>query len=206
MRRFALLASFAVLTSACAIGPRPTFEASASQELTGRPEIDDVLERLDATPFAQFSADYVVVTKFDQLTSDASVVQANDGRRSITINQVRYIVDGASQATCDLAVGQCEATINDARTSDVLLTHEFYAAAFATRLRVDAQRRIGDPISSEITVGGEQALCVDIPVTGATKRYCALASGPLALYDGNDVNIQLTRYNPTPDESKFATS
>lgn len=174
--------------------------------MTGRSEIDDVLRRLDSTPVARFTAEYDVLTKLGQIDSTATVVQAEDSRRSITINQVRYLYDGATLATCNLADGRCEATINDARTSDVLLTHEFYALAFATRLRVDAQRRIGDPEGFEMTFGAMSALCVDVPVTGGTKRYCALESGPLAFYDGNDVTIELTGYESVPDESKFATS
>jgi hypothetical protein len=88
----------------------------------------------------------------------------------------------------------------------VLLTSEFYAKAMAARLRVDADRRIGDPVASKITQGGQQALCVDIPVTGGTKRYCALESGALALFDGSDLLIELTGFSATPDNTAFATS
>ena len=134
------------------------------------------------------------------------MVQISGARRSITINQIRYIVDGESTATCNLSVGTCEAEINEARTSDVMLGTEFYAKSFATRLSVDAGRRIGDPVSSEIEVGGQPALCVDIPVTGGTKQYCAIESGLLARYDGNDFLIELTSFSTTTDESAFATN
>jgi len=153
----------------------------------------------------QFTADYTVLTRLGNFTSTAQVVQA-PSKRSITINMVRYIYDGESMITCDLSQGTCEGQINEARTSDVLLTSEFYAKAMAARLRADADRRVGDPVASEITQGGQQALCVDIPVTGGTKRYCALESGALAFFDGSDLLIELTGFSPTPDNTAFATS
>jgi hypothetical protein len=195
-----------VALTGCFTGKRPTFDDSPPQELSGHADIDAVLTRLDSIPIARFTADYKVLTKLGNRTSIATVVQAGDSRRSITVNAVRYIFDGATVATCNLDEGNCEATINDARTSDVLLTHDFYANSAARRLRVDANRRIGDPTGFGITQGGQQALCVDVPVTGGTKRYCALESGVLALYDGNDLHIALTEYSSTPDETLFETS
>ena len=105
-----------------------------------------------------------------------------------------------------MALGECEAIINNARTSDVAVFDRFYGADFAARLRTDATRRIGDVTGYAITQGGEQALCVDVPVNGGIKSYCALETGPLARYNGNDLFIELTAYSATPDESKFATS
>jgi len=198
-----LVSSLLVLvTSACFTGERPSFGCSAG-ESTGRTEIDDVLNRLDCVAPSVFTADYTVLTRLGDITSSAKVVQTLDGRRSITINDVRYLYDAGSTATCDLVSDTCEAVINEARTSDVLLSSEFYAQAMASRLRVDADRRIGDPVASEQTFGGQSALCVAIPVTGGTKTYCALASGAIALFDANDLLIELTDYSPTPDEAAF---
>ena len=206
LRSVAVFAVLGALLAGCFTGQRPDFDSRPSQTMTGRLEIDAVLERLDAVPFAQFTADYDVLTKLGDIRSTAVVVQAANSRRSITVNSVRYLFDGSTIATCNLDAGTCEAQINDARTSDLQLTHDFYGRAFATRLRVDAERRIGEPVGFEITQGGQPALCVDIPVTGGTKRYCALESGPLALYDGNDLDIALNGYSTTPEESAFATS
>jgi hypothetical protein len=204
-RSVAALVACAVLLSSCFTAERPTLGGCAFDETTGRVEIDSVLERFDCVSPELFTADYAVLTRLGDFTSTAQVVQA-PGKRSITINMVRYIYDGESMITCDLSEGTCEGEINEARTSDVLLTSEFYAKAMAARLRVDADRRIGDPVASEITQGGQQALCVDIPVTGGTKRYCALESGALALFDGSDLLIELTGFSPTPDDTAFATS
>ena len=187
-------------TSACFTGDRPSFGCSGG-DLTGREEIDDVLVRLDCVAPAVFTAEYSVLTRLGDITSQAQVVQAPGGRRSITINDVRYLYDAGRTATCDLVSDTCEAVINEARTSDVFLSSEFYAKSMASRLRVDADRRVGDPIASERTLAGEPALCVEVPVTGGSKTYCALESGAIALFDANDLLIELTSYSPTPDEA-----
>lgn len=150
-----------------------------------------------------FTAEYAALTRLGDIESSATVVQANAGRRSITINDVRYLYDDGRTATCNLVENTCEAIINEARTSDVALTSEFYGQAMATRLRVDADRRIGNPVASERTFAGQPALCVTVPVTGGTKTYCALESGTLALFDGNDLLIELTGYSGTVDEAAF---
>jgi len=191
-----------LVTSACFTGQRPSFGCSAG-ESTGRTEIDEVLNRLECVAPSVFTADYTVLTRLGDVTSSAKVVQASGGRRSITINDVRYLYDAGNTSTCNLSTDTCEAVINEARTSDVFLSSGFYAQAMASRLRVDADRRIGDPVASEQTLGGQPALCVAIPVTGGSKTYCALASGAIALFDANDLLIELTGYSPTPDETAF---
>lgn len=200
------LAVGALLLAGCFTGERPGFESDDPLIVSGNPDIDAVLERLDSTPFAQFTADYDVETRLGGLKSKATAVQAAGGRRSVTINSIRYVVDGGQEATCDLEVGECEAIINNARTSDIAVFDRFYGADFAARLRTDATRRVGETTGYAITQGGEQALCVDVPVNGGIKSYCALETGPLARYNGNDLFIEMTAYSPTPDESKFATS
>lgn len=191
-------------TTSCFTGERPSFGCGAD-ESTGRTEIDDVLNRLECVATSTFTADYTILTRLGDIDSVAKVVQASSGRRSITINDVRYVYDNGRTVTCDLVTETCEAIINEARTSDVLLTSEFYAQAMATRLRVDAERRIGDPVASEVEIAGQPALCVALPVTGGTKTYCALESGALARFDGSDLLIELTDYSATPDEASFET-
>jgi hypothetical protein len=203
-----VLAVLAVIAlGACATGPRPSFDADEpTQEATGDAAIDAVLERLDRVGLAQFTADYTVLTRLGNKESTATVVQADNSRRSITINDVRFLDGSGTVATCNLTTAECEAVINDARVSDVQITHDFYGSSFARRLRVDAGRSLAPAQGYAETIGGQPATCADVPVSGGTKVYCALDSGPLARYDGNDVVIELVALNPTPDESKFATS
>jgi hypothetical protein len=192
--------------SGCITGDRPSFEDDQPADGgTGNAAIDDVLDRLDSAALADFTADYDIFTKLGSTTTAATVVQAPPGRRSVTVGQIRFIEDDRQDATCDLSTAECQASIDDARISDVGITHRFYAEDFARRLRVDANRRIGEPVAYSVTAGAEQALCVDVPVSGGTKVYCAIESGILALYDGNDVNIELVGYTDIPDESAFET-
>jgi hypothetical protein len=201
-----LLAASAVLTG-CFTGERPSFESEVAYAAeTGNEAIDAVLERLDRARLATYTGDYDILTRLGGRDSTAHVVQDGPGRRSVTVNSIRFVVDDGSVATCDLDAEECEASINDARISDVIATHDFYADSAARRLRTDADRRILEPTGYEITQAGQTARCVDVPVTGGTVTYCALESGPLARYDGNDVFVELATFSDTPDEAAFDLS
>lgn len=202
-----LVVAGSALLSGCFTGERPSFESEvAFAAETGNEAVDAVLERLDRSRLATFTGDYDILTRLGGGESTAHVVQDGPGRRSVTVNSIRFVVDGDSAATCDIVADECEASINDARISDVISTHDFYADSAARRLRTDADRRILEPVGYEITQAGQPALCVDVPVTGGTVAYCALESGPLARYDGSDYFIEMTSYSDTPDESAFDLS
>lgn len=195
-----------VVLGGCFTGARPQFEDPSTQDLTGRPEIDAVLTRFDAVPFARFTAGYDILTRLGDRESTATVVQAEDARRSITINDVRYVFDGQTVATCMLDEGTCVARITPQATyGELFVDQSFYAETPAKRLRNDARARVGEPVASEIVQAGQPAVCVEIPVSGGSNRYCALESGVLARYEGNDLDIALTRYTPEPDDALFAT-
>jgi hypothetical protein len=207
LRTLGLATVAALAFAACATGQRPSFDADEpAQQATGDPAVDAVLERLDRVGLEQFTADYTILTRLGGKESTATAVQADNSRRSITINDVRFIDGSGTAATCNLTTAECEAVINDARVSDVQITHDFYGSSFARRLRVDAGRSLTPARGYTETIGGQPATCADVSVSGGTKVYCALDTGPLARYDGNDVLIELVAFTPTPDESKFATS
>lgn len=196
----------------CFTGERPEFEdeSTAPAVSTGNEEIDHVLGLLDSVDRSEFTVGYDIETKFNTVSSTGLVVQAVGQRRSITVENddrtVRFIEDGTEELTCDLLLGECETSIDDARISDTQLSHTFYGPAFAARLRADANRRINDPVAYTKNIAGQTAECVDVDVAGGTKTYCALASGPLAQFVGADVTIELTSYSPDPDPTKFATT
>jgi hypothetical protein len=207
LRTLGIATIAALAFAACATGQRPSFDADEpAQQATGDPAVDAVLERLDRVGLEQFTADYTILTRLGGKESTATAVQADNSRRSITINDVRFIDGSGTAATCNLTTAECEAVINDARVSDVQITHDFYGSSFARRLRVDAGRSLTPARGYTETIGGQPATCADVSVSGGTKVYCALDTGPLARYDGNDVLIELVAFTPTPDESKFATS
>jgi hypothetical protein len=194
----------AIVLGGCFTGQRPSFDETVSAATaTGEPSIDAVLERLDAVQGSLFTAEYEIVGANGD-RSTATVVQAGGGRRAVTVDDVRYVITGDSGITCDLGSGECEASINDARISNLQLTHDFYAPAFATRLRVDADRRIQDPTPFTEQVDGQSATCVLVPVSGGEKTYCALDAGPLSRYIGPDVDIRLVGFSAEPDVTQIA--
>ena len=200
------VAVLAAVTSGCMMGQRPSFDDDQpAREATGDPAIDAVLDRLDRVRVEYFTADYSILTRLCVVLSTARVVQADNSRRSITINDIRFLDGTGTVATCNLATDECEATLNDARVSNLQVTHEFYATSAAQRLRVDAQRKLGDARGYEMEIAGLVATCADVPVSGGTKAYCAVEAGALARYDGNDLRIELTSFDVQPDESAFAS-
>ena len=194
----------AVGLSGCFTGERPTL--ADGPQMTGDPAVDAVLERLDRTPDAVFTVGYDVLTKFGNVSRAATVVQAGPARRSVTVGSIRFIVDRATTATCELDTGSCSDTIDENRISDTMLAADFYASSAARRLRRDAAARIDAAEGSTVDIAGTPATCVAIPLTSSTETYCALDSGPLARLDAADVRIELTAYSPTPDESAFTRS
>ncbi len=200
------VAAASVVLGACATGPRPSFDDDQPvQQSTGDEAIDAVLDRLEMVRLEQFTADYTILTRLGGMESNARVVQADNSRRSITINDVRFLDGSGTVATCSLTAQECEATINDARVSDVQITHDFYGSSFERRLRVDAGRRLGESTGYTAEIAGAPAVCADVAVSGGTKVYSALDSGPLARYDGNDLAIELVAVDPDADESAFTT-
>jgi hypothetical protein len=195
-----------LILAGCGTGLRPSFDADEpAQTATGDPAVDAVLDRLDRVGIARFTADYTILTRLGGAQSTASVVQAEDSRSSVTVNDIRFI-DGSTVATCNLTTDECEAIINDARVSDLQLTHDFYGDSFARRLRVDAARSLAPATGYADTIGGLPATCADVAVSGGTKVYCAIDAGVLARYDGADLRIDLVGFSDVPDETKFATS
>ncbi|HUF99453.1 MAG TPA: hypothetical protein VMM60_15090, partial [Ilumatobacter sp.] len=129
----------------------------------------------------------------DAPTVDASVVSSGE-TTAITVGQVLYVIDSGVGQTCNIDRTQCEPGVNDARVSDLSITHAFWADSAAARLRNDAGRTIGTPQAQPETVADQPTTCVDIPVAGGTIVYCALEAGPLARYRGADTTIELTSF------------
>jgi hypothetical protein len=205
----ALLALVGTLVTGCALGERPTIEdtPTAVGTMTGEPAIDAVLDRFDAAPSAMFTADYTAILAFGGTTTAVAVTQ--DGRdpaatrRAVTIGDVRYITAPAGTSTCSVAAATCTSGIDAARVSDTGVTPEFASGDMAKRLRRDAVARIGTPTASTMEVAGATATCVDVPVTGGTKQYCAFDDGALARFVGGDVTIDVNSYRPTVDDAQF---
>lgn len=207
-RTAALLAVAAIVLAGCFTGDRPSFEdEGAAMISTGSADIDVVLDRLESLNSASFAAEYEIETKFGALVSTGSVVQTDEAVRSVTVANpsatTRYISGPDGDETCNLLTNECEPELNDARISDVGIPHTFYGPSFATRLRVSADRRIGESNSYTKPIAGQDARCVDVSVAGGTETFCALDSGLLAQFIGADVLIDLTSYSPDVDAANL---
>ncbi len=108
----------------------------------GDASVDAVLSRLENPTTQPFTADYTIVTKATGGTSNATVAVDVD-RRSITISNIRFLIEGSRTGTCNTNSGRCTNSIDDGRVSDIQVTHQFYGEAAARRLRTDAARKIG---------------------------------------------------------------
>lgn len=199
-----------VLLSSCLTGERPTLASEESIDApVGEAEIDALLARFAALAGAEFTATYEITNNFGPVTRRATVVHAADGRRAITVGDVRYLIDSAGSLTCR-PTGEgtdaiaCTEGADDAAISDLQVTHQFYGRSAAARLRTDASRRTGPVEGYEATIAGSEAGCVSVVVSGGSKVYCVLDAGAVAAYQGPDVLIELLEFLPSVDESAFA--
>jgi hypothetical protein len=186
--------------SGCFTGERPTL---AHEPTTGSPAVDAVIDRVNSLGDAVYTADYDVVTAFDGQTTTARASQSGESRRSLTIGDVRYIVDGSSTRTCTVSTGQCVDTIDAARVSDVQMSPDFFGTSLTARIRHDAEVAVGEPTASTEDVLGQAATCAAIPVDNATNTYCVLDNGVLARLDAGDVDVTMTAYEPGADAALF---
>lgn len=196
----ALAALSSLLLAGCFTGQRPT--------LRDRPQLDDpaaqaVLDRLEIAGTVDFAATYEITPTNTGDTTEARVEQQG-GNRTITIGGVAFVSNGTVARTCERdGTTGCVDFLDDARISNLNITHRFWGEAFASRLELDASRRIGFSSTGNATIAGQPAACVDIPVPTASElsgvvQYCALDAGVLARYLGADVTIELTEFALTP--------
>lgn len=185
----------------CAVGPRPTLAESSS---TGYPDIDDLLERLGQLSAAQYSADYAVLLRFGDITTEVSASQSDGDRRSLTIGDVRYVVHGSITKTCTVSTGACVGEIDAARVSDVQMTPDFFGTSLIARIRLDASRASGEPTASTEVVQGVPAVCVAVPVGGGSTTYCVFENGVLARLDAPDLVATMTGYSTEADETLYS--
>lgn len=196
MTRSVWIAAVALALAACQTGARPTI----TNERQADPAVLAVTRLLDRARInGDFTGTYQITpTMVGSPTVDA-VVTTNGTSATIAVGQVLYVIDSDVGETCNLDRTECESGINDARVSDLSITHAFWADSAAARLRNDAGRAIGTPQSTPQSIADQPATCVDVPVAGGTIVYCALEAGPLASYRGADTTIELTSFTPGAD-------
>ncbi len=186
----------APLLASCITAERPSLEPVAQ---TDDPVAATVIERLNRARSIAFTATYEI-TPIGALEPTTATVRQLDDRRRVTVGAVDYVTDGADSTTCLLDTGECFEFLDDARISDLAITNRFWAKGFATRLTVDAARRVGFSTATTETIAGRPAVCAEVPVLGGDKLYCALDEGVLARYVGADVAIELTSFSNDVDQ------
>lgn len=196
-RRLAPVVLAMALLGGCFTGERPSFE---EREAVGDPVIAAVLARLDRAEATAFTAHYDIIPSRTGATTKAVVRRLPDGSQRISIGDVLYTTDGTKSRTCVDDDSGCVDGIDDARISDLNITHRFWGPSFADRLRLDASRSIADGVAREVAIAGQPATCADVTVVGGTVTYCALDAGVLARYFGADVSIELTFFSASAQE------
>jgi hypothetical protein len=192
----------ATVLAGCITGDRPTLVA---EQRIDDPVAQTVLDRLERARTVTLTATYTITPALVGSTPvEASVIQSGS-RRRITIGSVDFFVDGNNSRTC--VEGSCTTGLDDARISDLAITHTFWGDSAAAKLKLDASRAIATTTGSTVTIATWPAACADIKVaavSGAgTLSYCALDAGVLARYVGPNVTIEITSFAPSADESRL---
>lgn len=202
-----VVASFAgLILTGCFTGERPTLEPPIAA--IDDPAVAAVVELLEAPKVIQYTATYSIVTKLSPETippTTATVSQLSDTGRSITIGNIRFLDRDGVQQTCDLATSSCEPSLNDAKVSDLLVGHDFYAVAPAARLRQDALTMVSAALASTREIAGQTATCVQVNFAAGAKVYCANDDGLLAFQDTPDLQIDLVSQSVGWQEEFFTT-
>jgi hypothetical protein len=197
----ALVAVAAVAMSGCFTGERPTL---AHERSTGSAAVDALVDRVSAIGGAVYTADYDVVPAFNGQTTQVRASQSGATRRSLTIGDVRYLVDGPTTRTCTVSTGQCTNGNDAARVSDVQMSPDFFGISLLARLRHDAEVATGESTASTEEIQGQTATCATVPVPdGPATTYCVLDNGVLARLDAGDVDVTMTAYEPGADAALF---
>jgi hypothetical protein len=168
----------------------------ASGTPVGNDAVDAVLTLLEGPATTEpYTATYALVLRLGDVASTGTVAADGSGARSVTIGDVRFVVDSDGDArTCRVSTGECEDGLLDARTSDLGFGSGVAADVPARRLRVAWSRRSGDPTAGTETIAGQPATCVTVPVGEGAESYCALDAGVLARWTAADVVVDLESF------------
>lgn len=191
----------------CATGARADFRPEETS--VGDPAVDAVLSRVLGIGDAVYTATYESVVVYDGASVEVSATQASPVRHSLTVGDVRYLVDVEVVVTCQVTEGECRSGHDPALVSNSLLAQDFFATNVAARLRRDFGLAVGPPTTSTEEFEGNAATCVTIPLaappsapqTSPQSVYCVLDNGVLTRLDATDLQVTMTSYSTTPDES-----
>lgn len=203
------MAVAAVLT-ACQTGERPSFDtvpsdsgaAPADQDDSGpSPELTAFIELLSSPPPPGETATYSIVQATQGVTAAATLVRDSD-RTALDVRDAQFRESDGQQETCERASGVCASGYAEQRLSDLQITSGFWGPALRTTLASPTlAARIGPITTFSRTIAGQQATCIEIPGPSRVDRYCVLPSGIVATVETAAVNVELTEYRASFDES-----
>ena len=196
-------AALALLLTACATGPRPTL---VDQPTASDTVAQAVLDRLERSSSATFTADYDIIPSLTGQPTHATVMQLGSQQR-VTIGDVDYFTDGTISRTCAVGGTDCVDSIDEARVSNLAVTSKFWGPSVVSKLELDSARSVDTATGRTDTIANRPATCADVHVPSidgvGSVTYCAVDDGVLARYFGADVSIELTSFVPSVDESKL---
>ena len=163
--------------------------------------VDTVLGDLERPMASSFTATYAITRKLGA-TAGTALVSRGPLATSVTVGDVRFVRSDADH-TCVLSTKACEDTINDARISDLGIASSFWRDAPARVLRVTYGRRASPASGDTVTIAGQSAQCVSVPVGTGAERYCALPAGAMARWDTAYITIELTAWEPNVRQESF---
>ena len=190
-RRLVAAALALVSLTACQVGERPYFSEDPFPAglSTGDPNVDAVLDKLDALGTGPFTAAYAVLRKYGNLEFTA-LVAVSAGARAVTLGNTRYLQTEPIVQTCKVDRSTpCLNGLVAQSSSDTGLTVDFYSADAAKPLRRDTGAKEAPTTLYYETFAEQPATCVDVPLPNGTATYCALANALLAELDDGVLEV-----------------
>lgn len=173
-------------------GPSGPQTAASLATLFGKPATGPETATFELRPTTQSEPITAVVTR------DAT-------RTVVSIRDVQYRSDENGPSTCRRTTKVCTRGFNAQPVSDLNITAQFWGPSVRQELRSPTlASRIGPVKTSNETLAGQAALCIDVPGPQVTDRYCALSTGMLAQKTTARVVITLVTYAATFDETLWS--
>lgn len=197
--KLVVVAGLAVVLGGCGVGTRG---ALTPEPTTGSADADAIVALLPAGDHAVFTAEYAVSVPMTGVSTTATLAQADDGSRGVTIGDTRFVFprfsDRRDARTCAVSTGRCSNGLDAATTSDTMLGPTWASVGLRARVRTDLAAATDTPRVSDDTIAGQSVRCLEIPLTpnGTTdtvwSQYCVLDSGVVARIARADVVVELT--------------
>ncbi len=199
------------LLQGCFTGPRPTLLAPATIPTVEDQSAQKVIDVLASGTTLTFTVNYRVLTKFGNLSSDATFAHHPDFGNSMSVGDVRFIYapDGTS-FTCSTTTGECKPGIDESRVSDRQLVSTIFQSSAIERILQDTRVAVSMGTSTTSSISDQAITCTAIPVVDSNaitqeKTYCAFDNlGVLASLETADLSISAISVTLVANADQFA--